>query len=342
MLVGLLLVWLLVIYLPFAMRSWRAFLALCAVYLLFGLGVQYGVATYTAAEVPYLLVGIGNFWIDAIVALLPFTVIARAMLLAAKSLGASGRRLLALNILGILVLPGYFVAKVAYEKWERRPPSAACTARPISMVLAGIEGVAGWNEAISLYLGPNIAQDARYLFSPAHQRSICRDTTEGTGHLTIAALSIRTDRVGPDRCSAPNVQPWEQAACAARADHPMRFLPPEVIIFDPAGLRLGDFGIPDVATNGDYPLGDDQRLISAASPGLGTVMAVCHVPPSPGRAFFCQMRRPINGSVSLYWELSAAPATLDDSILQAEAIARSACSSIFGQAVCDGSHPIPR
>ncbi|MCA3440752.1 MAG: hypothetical protein INF50_10540 [Rhodobacter sp.] len=80
------LLWLTIICLPFAMPSWRAFLILCTIYLLTGLGVRYGVATYTAAEVPAILVAAGNFWLDYVVEALPFTIIARAVALAAKSL----------------------------------------------------------------------------------------------------------------------------------------------------------------------------------------------------------------------------------------------------------------
>ena len=81
------LLWLAILYLPFAMRSWRAFLALCAVYLLFGVGVRLGVAAFSAADVPVALVFLGNFWLDFVVWALPIPILARGVVLAAKSRG---------------------------------------------------------------------------------------------------------------------------------------------------------------------------------------------------------------------------------------------------------------
>lgn len=51
---------LLFIYMPFAMRSWRALITLSFVYLIVEIGVRLGVANYSAADVPRLLVSVGN------------------------------------------------------------------------------------------------------------------------------------------------------------------------------------------------------------------------------------------------------------------------------------------
>lgn len=329
-----LVLWLTIIYLPFAMRSWRAFLALCTVYLLIGAGVQYGVATYTAAEVPTILVAIGDFWLDFVVWVLPIPIIARAVVLAAKSLGLSGRRLLAVNVIGILALPGIWLGIAAYERWERRPASASCTAKPISLTLSGVEGSAPWSDAINLYLGPDIRKDSRYLFSPAHRRSVCWDTSDGNERLTISALSIKLDRTPQDRCVALDIQPWEKALCAKSEDRYSGFLPNRITFFNPNGIQLGDFGIPKAATNGGYPLTDDQRLVSAANAEVGTVTAVCRSQPNPNGSIYCQMRRQIIGGVSLYWEISAPHDAVGDVLLRTETFARSVCSSVFGLPSC--------
>lgn len=326
--------WLAIIYLPFAMRSWRTYLALCAVYLLIGLGVQYGVENYTAAEVPTILVALGDIWLDFVVRVLPVPVIARAVTLTAKSLGLSGRRLLAMNVIGILALPGIWLGNMAYERWERRPAPVACTSKPVSLTLSGVEGVVPWSGAVGLYLGPDTRNDGRYLLSPAHRRSICRDTSDGTERLMVSALSIKPDRIPPTRCAASDVQPWEQTLCAKSKDRHAGFLLDDVIFFDPNGIRLGYFDIPKAATNDDYPLADGQRLVSAANAEVGTITAVCRSQASPDGSVQCQMRRQISAGVSLYWETYSPPDAVSNSLLRAETLARSICSSVFALPGC--------
>lgn len=330
--------WLAIIYLPFAMRSWRTYLALCAVYLLIGLGVQYGVDNYTAAEVPTILVAIGDIWLDFVVQFLPVPIIARAVVLTAKSLGLSGRRLLAMNIIGILAWPGLWLGNIAYDRWERRPAPTACTIKPISLTLLGAEGVVPWSNAVKLYLGPDIRRDGRYPLSPAHRRSICRDTSDGTGRLTVSALAIKLDRLAPDRCLASDIQPWEQALCATSKSQHSGFQPSDVIFFDPNGIRLGEFGIPSAATNDDYPLEDGQRLISITDPVLGTIKAICKTWPGSNPTSYCRMRRQITDGVDLYWVSYSPPDEVHDSLLRAEAVARSVCSSVFGLPGCTPAH----
>lgn len=329
-----LLLWLAFIYLPFAMPSWRAFLALCTVYLLIGLGVRYGVATYTAAQVPAILVAIGNFWIDLVVQVLPIPIIARAIVLAAKSLGLGGRRLLALNVMAMLALPATALAIDQYWRWERRPASEDCTAKPIPLMLMGVAGSVPWNNAISLYLGPDTSEDARYLLAPRHRRTVCRETSDGSERLVISALSVTSDRAGPDRCLASDIRPWELALCAKPEDPDAGAFPNAVTFFDPNGIQLGDFGIPGAATNDASPLADDQRLVSVANPEFGRITAVCRAPWGRSRLITCQMRRPILDGISVYWELTLPADAIDAGLLQAEAFSRSICFSIFNVPGC--------
>jgi hypothetical protein len=109
------------------MRSWRALLALCGAYLLVCGGVRLGVATFSAAEVPAVLVFMGNFWLDYVVWALPVPIVARAAVLLAKSLGLGGNRVMTLNVIGILALPRAWQGLAAYEHWERRPAPAEYT-----------------------------------------------------------------------------------------------------------------------------------------------------------------------------------------------------------------------
>jgi hypothetical protein len=237
MIPALLVLWLVVVYLPFAMRTWPQFLLLCAAYLLMGIGVRLGVANFSADEVPSVLVMLGNFWLDLVVWVVPVPIIARAVVLAAKSLGLRGASLVALNIIGILALPGTWLALAGYERWDRRPAPLACLGRPIQITFADIDGSVPWSSAISLHLGPNLRADGRYLHSPAQERRLCRETSNGSEPLAITALGINLVRPPLKRCVASDTQAWEQEACAALKDRKAPRLPQKLVVFDPNGIR---------------------------------------------------------------------------------------------------------
>lgn len=336
------LLWFSIINLPFAMRSWRAFLALCAVYLAIGFGVRYGVATFSAAEVPAVLVMAGNIWLDLFVWAQPVPVIARAVVLTARSLGLGGGRLVALNVVGVLALPGLWLGLAAFERWERRPAPAECMAREIPLTLSGVDGSVGWDQSVNVHLGPDTRNDARYLFSPGHRRSVCRDTANGTERLNIKAISIDPGRRWPSRCEASDIQPWEQTLCAKAKDHESLPLPDDVVFFDPDGIRLGDFGIPEAATDADYPLAEDERQVTVANAEVGTVAAVCRSQPYSDGRIRCQMRRDIREGLSVSWDIYTEPTSVNDTLLQAETFARSVCASVFDLPECAaGPEPSP-
>lgn len=299
-----------------------------------GVGVRFGVAAFSAAEVPAVLVFLGNFWLDFVVWALPVPVIARAVVLAAKSLGFKGKSLLALNVVGILALPGTWLGTAAYERWDRRPAPMECTSKPILLSLAGVGGTIPWSNAIHLHLGQNIREDGRYLFFPGHRRSICRDTSNGAERLTTSALSVELWSPPLDRCGSPASQMWEKLLCARRDDGNLRTLPHDVVFFDPNGIHLGDFAIASAATDEGYPLVEGERLVTAASPEVGTVKAVCRTEPEPNGSTLCRMRREIGAGANVYWDLYAPHDAMDDRLLQAESVASSICASIFNLPGC--------
>ena len=327
-----------IIYLPFAMRSWRAFFTLCIVYIIIEICVRFGVATFAAADVPRFLVLAGNTWIDVLVKALPVTVIARAVVLAAKSLGLNGRKLIAANIIGMLALPGGFAGIAAYERWDRRPAPAHCTNRPIPLVLSGVTAMATWNKGVTLYVGKNIRDDGRYLHSSRNQRRICRDTSDGTENLTVEAISISTRYFSFDRCTAEDIALWERTVCDNRRNRDWRRAQHEVIIFNPDGIRLGAFGIPSSPTDYDFQVGDDEQLVSVTGGNHGAFTAVCRVPPNSDHPLFCQVHRPIVEGISLYWEANAQRANIEGSLRRADDLATSVCLSVFGHSFCDSPH----
>jgi hypothetical protein len=329
--------WLGVVYLPFAMRSWRAFLALCAVYLLFGVGVHMGVAAFRAAEVPAVLVILGNFWLDFVVRALPVSIIARAVVLAAKSLGLGGKGQLALNVAGILALPGIWLGLAAHDRWERRPAPVECTARPVALTLSGIEGAVPWSGAINLYVGPELPEDARYMFSPASQRRICSETANGAKRLEIAALSVELQRTPPKRCTAADVLPWERALCDTGKDSLLRALPHDVVFFDPNGIRLDYFSIPQTVTDEDYPVASDERLVSAKTANAGAVTAVCRKEPYSNGQVLCFVRERLTERIDVSWNFNARPDEIADRLLRSDDFLRGVCSSILDLPGCEGA-----
>lgn len=339
--VPILLLWLAIIYLPFAMRTWRALFALCGAYLLIGGGVRLGVATFSAAEVPAVLVFLGNFWLDFVVWAVPVPIVARAVVLVAKSLGLGGKRLMALNVAGVLAFPGTWQAIAVYERWERRPAPAECTAKPILLTLADIDGAVPWSTAVYLYLGPDVRAGRRYLFLPAHRRSICRDTSNGVERLTTSALSLELWSPPLDRCGSPESDRWEELLCARRDAGSLRTLPHEIVFFDPDGIRLGEFGISTAATDERYALAEAERLVIAESAEAGPVKALCRTEPSADGATLCRMRRDVGAGVSMYWDIYAPTDAVDDRLLQAESVASSICASIFNLPGCTAAATAP-
>jgi hypothetical protein len=325
------------IYLPFAMRNWGAFIALCFAYFVIDLGVRFGVATYSAADVPRTLVLAGNAWTDVIVKVLPVTVIARAAVLIARSLGLNGRYLMAANIVGILALPIGLAGIVAFERWERRPASLHCTNKRIPLVLSGNKASAAWNKKTTLYVGENIREDSRYLFSPRDRRRVCRDTSNGTEHLKIEAINFRTHRLSINRCSAQDITPWELRVCENWKDNDWYRKPHELIIFNPDGIQLGDFGIPRASTDDGYQLRDGERLISATNEYHETISAVCRVPTNTDRSLYCTMRRPISKGISLFWEASLPRGQVQEYLLRTDEFARGVCTDMFGNPLCKPS-----
>ncbi len=316
------------------MPGWRAFLALCAAYLLMTLAVEAGIVFFDASDVPEALVFIGNVWRDLFAPYLAIPFIARAGVLAARSFGLRGWLLIVLNLAGLLALPAWFAGFTFLEHWNIRPPAAACLARPIPLTLAGVDGSAPWNGVISLYLGQDARQDARYLFSPAHRRWICRKTANGAERLAIRAITLSSRQRDVARCGAPDLAEWEKTFCNGAADRPEMGSVDRVILFDPNGIRLGDFGIPDAPTGDGDALRDDERLVAADDPAFGRATAVCRSGAPVQGWVDCQMRRSIAPDLDLFWGASAAQEDLAGAVLYADAFARSVCADLFGHPGC--------
>lgn len=253
----------------------------------------------------------------------------------AKSLGLMGRGLLAANIIGILALPGGISGIAAHRQWERRAAPLECTSRQIPLVLSGVTATANWSKSVVLHVGKDIRDSRRYLFSPSHRRRICRDTSNSTESLPIEAISLGTRHFSQNRCRAQDNTPWEQSVCKNWNDDDWHRKPHKVIIFNPSGIRLGDFGIPRNPTNTGFQLGDNERLVSATNEGGVTITAVCHVPTDPDRSLYCNMRRPILKGISLYWEANLPRGKIEEYLLRTDDFATGVCADLFGKHLCE-------
>lgn len=326
---------LVIIYLPFAMRSWRAFLTLCLAYVTIGISVQLGITIYSAADIPRFLVLAGNTWIDYVVKILPVTVIARAVVLTLKSQGVSGRHLIVANILGILALPVGIAGIVANEKWQRRSAPLECTSKSIPLNLLGFTASAPWNQGISLYLGDNVRSDGRYIGSSRSQRRLCRETSNGTKSLTVEAISLRVRGFSFNRCTVEGITLWEKTVCENWDNSDRRYAQDKVVIFNPDGIRLGDFGIPKNLTNDNFQVKENEKLISVTRENLESFTAVCRGLTNSDRLLYCRMHRPIVEGINLYWATSAPSGNIEDYLRRTDEFALKACLSTFGQSLCE-------
>ncbi|QYZ71481.1 hypothetical protein [Neotabrizicola shimadae] len=331
---SLVLLWLVIVYLPFLMPGWRALLGLCVALGLFHLGVRLGVAGWTAAEVPAPLVATGNFWLDLCVWALPVTILARAAGLAAKSWGVKGRWLGAVTLAGLLALPAFWAGQGAMTLWSRRPAPAACTARPIPILLSGIAGAVPWSEAIMLYLGPDIRREGRYPLLPRHGRAICRETSGGRDGLRITALSVRAAAFQRERCGAARLPDGEGSLCALLRDAGAEIVPEKMVFFEPGGIRPGDFGIPAAPTSAGTATGTGERLVVVPDTGLGEISATCRLAPAADGRLYCRMRRKIVEGLDLFWEIGALPEDLSVVLTGADALARETCATVFDVPGC--------
>jgi hypothetical protein len=215
------------------------------------------------------------------------------------------------------------------------------TLKPILLTLADLDEAVPWSNAVRLYPGPDIRADGRYLFLPAHRRSICRDTSNGAERLATSALSIELWSPPLARCGSVESYRWERLLCARRDDDSLRTLPHDIVFFDPDGIRLGDSGISTAATDECYPLTEAERLVVGKGVEVGPVKAVCRTKPFPDGSTLCRMRRDVGAGVSMYWDLYPPTNAIDDHLLQAENVASSICASIFNLPACTAAATAP-
>jgi hypothetical protein len=322
-LVVLFLVWLAIVFSPFLTRTWKSLAALAAMFLCVGLGVQWGVARFDAADVPWVMVEAGNIWLDVIQWAVSYTIAFRAVGLVVKSLGVGGRRLLVVNVLCVLAAPALWLAPGAWHAWDHRAAPAICLQHPLTIEIGGIRTILQWQEnRINLYLGPSLPEDARYLFSPKSQRQLCAETQNGSVAVTAMAMVVRLDT-----CASKQSAPVWKRICAMTGQSD-RF-PHDVTLFVPKGLRLGYFSIPDARTSG--PAEKGAEVIRVQDADGATLSAHCRPSGSENGDLICEMRRAATPRLDLAWEVYVHKSTVTQTLIDSDAMARRVCSEILGQ-----------
>lgn len=321
------------IYAPFLMPNWRWFLFLCIAYGAMGLGVRYGVANYVSTDVHRSLVVAGNIWLDLVLPLLPFTLLPRGFVLAAKSLGLRGWKLFGLNLIGILALPTFFIGVYLIDRWERRPAPIACTSRPLPIDLAGISGTIPWSKATRLYLGANTRSDARYLFSPSSKRKICSQTNDGSRPLLIKAITTSLFGRDRSRCVMDTILQWEKSVCEKTEDRISGFYLVEVAFFQPDGIKLSDFGIRKIRTDGSLIARRHEQIFSTDDDTFGRVDFVCRKQSSEFN-FYCTSRFRLTNLVDVHLEMGSSIVDINKSMEKALLISKTMCVGIFDQPPC--------
>lgn len=329
----------LIIFVPFVMPGWRSLLTLCLACLLVELGVRVGTARFSAADVPGILVQVGNSWIEILRYVILIHLCARATVLTLRSLGMSGRLLFLAKVLSILSLPIFMVGAYLLERFDRRPAPTRCTAQPIALRLAGIEGKMPWRDDTRLFIGSDIWNDRRNLRLNRDRRSLCWTTSNGKDRLEVTVIAVDFDRDWTARCAKADLFPWEEKQCAAQKAGPLNFPVHEVLFFDSGGIEIGNFSLPQASTDENHPVRQDEQMVSAQSPDLGKVTALCKAQPDRSGGKYCQMRRTYAGGFQVAWEAHVSKDAVDAGLLGAEALAKDLCTEVFGAQYCAFSQP---
>ena len=334
-LLPLFLLWAAIVFSPFVVRRWKSFGLMCAGFLAVGLGVRWGVASYAAADVPSVLVEIGNIWLDWITPALPYSVLFRAISLASKSFGLGGKRLLAMQLTCIAAVPGVLAGPGLWHAWDRRAAPAACLAFPVPIIIGGIAISLPRDPLISVYLGPEITSDARYFFSNKSQRQLCAETENGQKALDIPAIVLKLDFLWSGDCTNAGLTPLRKAVCHSGTKlQAERYIPNDITLFKPVGIRLGDFGIPHQQTSYLTSGTADQRVISFQTKEGVTTGVLCKPVNDENTNLYCQMRRSVTADIDIYWAIQLPPTNLPVTLAEIDHFASSVCENILKDTSC--------
>jgi hypothetical protein len=326
------LIWLAVVFSPFLARGWWSLAAIVAVFLSIGLGVHWGVARFDAADVPRGLVEAGNIWLDTIQGAVPYTVAFGALGLVARSLGVRGPRLLGVYVLCVLAVPALWAAPGVWHAWDYRAAPEECLARPVPVRIGGFSIELPQHNAVRVYLGPNLDDDARYFFSRKSQRQLCGDTQNGTKARDIAALVLDLSADMQRICQVQHAIWWDKL-CQGSPDR-WAARPRKVTLFVPGTIRTGEFGIPNNKTMDLSGTDIRYKTVSVQTDGKRFIHVVCRSEGDDADQLYCQMRRQVTPGVDIAWDIAGPSINISNVIGNANAVANEVCAAVLRLDVC--------
>lgn len=176
-------------------------------------------------------------------------VVIRALTMVLAWRGLHLRHVFLICTAGFAVVPIILLGPGAWQQWDRRPPSEACSNATFRVKVASVEFAIPASRVFTVYRANTVRKDGYYFFSNASLRSFCGLTDNGKRPVKATNIILRFegyDVSAPALCASP-VPEVARSYCAAdksaRATniHGLDF-PLAMYVFAPDEVILGEFG----------------------------------------------------------------------------------------------------
>lgn len=172
----------------------------------------------------------------------------RAMTMVLAWRGLHLRHVFLICTLGFAVVPIVLLGPGAWQQWNRRPPSEACSSATFRVNVANVEFGIPASPVFTIYRANTVRRDAYYFFSNANLRSFCGLTENGQRPVKATNISLRFegyDVSAPAICARP-VPEVARSYCAAdksarAANIDGLDFPLQMFVFAPDEVILGEF-----------------------------------------------------------------------------------------------------
>jgi len=176
-------------------------------------------------------------------------VVIRALTMVLAWRGLHLRHVFLICTTGFAVVPIILLGPGAWQRWDRRPPSEACSSATFRVKVANVEFAIPASPVFTVYRANTVGKDGYYFFSNASLRGFCGLTDNGKRPVKATNIILRFegyDVSAPAICAAP-VPEVARSYCAADKSaravniHGLDF-PLKMYVFAPDEVILGEFG----------------------------------------------------------------------------------------------------
>jgi hypothetical protein len=150
---------------------------------------------------------------------------------------------------GFAVVPGILLGPGAWQQWNRRPPSEACSSATFRVKVANVEFAIPASPVFTIYRTNTVGKDGYYFFSNASLRSFCGLTENGKRPVTATNIALRFEGhnvSAPAICAGPIPEVAKRYCAADKSARPANIhgldLPLQIFVFAPDEVILGEFG----------------------------------------------------------------------------------------------------